>query len=264
MTLGVMVLGIGLLLMLVGLCWALPWGRERRRTPGWVLVGAGLIMVAALIPPFGSFLARFVLWGMTLVAIGSAVAMITSIRPVYSALWFGMSVLGTAGLLLYHGAEFVAMALIVIYVGAILVVFLFVIMLDEPRGQSGFNRRSWEPFVASLAGVLLIGLVTGAALEGVGHSGEGGTSQMSINLSEKMPEEFAPTRTVELGKELFGSFPLAVEGLGILLLLALVGTAVIIWRPLEPLRDFNEKGEVERLANTSFNTGEVVQGKMEL
>lgn len=253
MSLGLIILGAALLLTLAGLCWALPWGGQRRRTPGWVLVGAGLTMAAALIPPFGSLLARLLLWGMTAVTIGSAVAMITSMRPVYSALWFGMSVLGTAGLLLYHGAEFVAMALIVIYIGAILVVFLFVIMLDEPRGQSGFNRQSWEPFVASLAAVLLIGLVTAASLQSLGPVAHGNGTTSAHVAEGKTPVPFAPTRTLDLGKELFGSFPLAVEGLGLLLLLALVGAAVIISRPLEPLRDLRDEEPSDRSAHGSVD-----------
>lgn len=235
---GTTILLAGMLLTLVGLFWALPWGADRRRVPGWILVASGLVMMASLIPAFGGFLARSVLWGMTLVTLGSAVAMITSVRPLYSALWFGMTVLGTAGLILYHGAEFVSMALIVVYIGAILVVFLFLIMLDEPRGQAGFNRRSWEPFIASLAGVVLIGLVSGSCLEGLRpQDGENEAAPTAVSSGEKGASGLVPTRTTELGQELFGSFPLAVEALGLLLMLALIGATVIIARPLEPLLD---------------------------
>jgi NADH-quinone oxidoreductase subunit J len=235
---GTTILVAGMLLTLAGLFWGLPWGTDRRRAPGWVLVASGLVMMASLIPSFGGFLARGVLWGMTLVTLGSAVAMITSLRPLYSALWFGMTVLGTAGLILYHGAEFVSMALIVVYVGAILVVFLFLIMLDEPRGQAGFNRRSWEPFMASLAGVVLIGLVTGSALEALRpQDAQNEAAPPALMSGEKHASGLVPTATVELGQELFGSFALAVEALGLLLMLALMGATVIIARPLEPLID---------------------------
>ncbi|MGB9687751.1 NADH-quinone oxidoreductase subunit J [Thermogutta sp.] len=235
---GTTILLAGMLLTLAGLFWALPWGTDRRRAPGWILVASGLVMMASLIPSFGGFLARSVLWGMTLVTLGSAVAMITSLRPLYSALWFGMTVLGTAGLILYHGAEFVSMALIVVYIGAILVVFLFLIMLDEPRGQAGFNRRSWEPFIASLAGVVLIGLVSGSALEALRpQDAQNEATQTALLSAEKAASSLVPTKTLELGEELFGAFPLAVEGLGLLLMLGLIGATAIITRPLEPLLD---------------------------
>lgn len=243
MSTGLMILLLASALTLVGLCWALPWGQGRRRAPGWVLVGSGLVMMASLIPPFGGFLARILLWGMTVVTLGAAVAMITTVRPLYSALWFGLTVMGTAGLLLFHGAQFVSIALIVVYVGAILVVFLFLIMLDEPPQQPAFNRQSWEPFVASLAGVILLGLVTGASLEGYAARQVG--DQAAVSAPESAPRTFGPTSTAALGKELFGYYAMAIEVAGLLLLLALVGAAVIISRPLEPLTDLTARVEGE-------------------
>ncbi|HOA52644.1 MAG TPA: hypothetical protein PKI05_10340, partial [Thermogutta sp.] len=69
-----------------GLWWALPWGKARRRSVGWVLVAAGLAMLSAMTPPVGSLLPRSLLTLMSIVAVGSAVAMITSSRPLYAAL----------------------------------------------------------------------------------------------------------------------------------------------------------------------------------
>ena len=55
-----------------------------------------------------------------------------------------MSLLGTAGLFLFQGAQFLGVATIVVYAGAILVTFLFVLMLAQPEGHAFYDRVSWE------------------------------------------------------------------------------------------------------------------------
>ncbi len=106
------------------------------------------------------------------IAIVAAVRVITHTRPVYSALWFVLVVLASSGLLLVLSAEFMAFAMIIIYAGAILVTYMFVIMLasqsqspdapaDEPETSPVYDRLAREPFSAVLAGfVLLAALLT--------------------------------------------------------------------------------------------------------
>ena len=220
-----------------GLWWALPWGKARRRSVGWVLVAAGLAMLSAMTPPVGSLLPRSLLTLMSIVAVGSAVAMITSSRPLYAALWFGMAVLGTAGMLLFNGAQFVAMAVIVVYIGAILVMFLFVLMLDDPKGTAGFNRQSWEPLTASVVGAVLIALTTVTWLR---HAATANGWSLAKETGKAIPDVVI-TRTVDLGNQLFLHYGVAVQALAIVLLLGLLGAAVIIAHPLEPLLDFKSR-----------------------
>ena len=68
-------------------------------------------------------------------------ATVTFRNPVYCAIWFGLSLLGTAGLFLFHGAQFLAVATVVVYAGAILVTFLFVLMLAQPEGKRLLRPR---------------------------------------------------------------------------------------------------------------------------
>ena len=86
--------------------------------------------------------------GVTVVS--AAVATVTFRSPVYCAIWFGMSLLGTAGLFLFHGAQFLAVATVVVYAGAILVTFLFVLMLAQPEGQASYDRVSWEALLSAV------------------------------------------------------------------------------------------------------------------
>ena len=88
------------------------------------------------------------------------VATVTFRNPVYCAIWFGMTLAGTAGLFLLAGAEFLAVATLVVYAGAILVTFLFVLMLAQPEGHTSYDRRSWEAMLSAATGAVLVGILT--------------------------------------------------------------------------------------------------------
>ncbi len=83
--------------------------------------------------------------------------MITQSNPVYAALSFALVVLSTCGLFLLQAAPFLMAATIIIYAGAIVVTFLFVIMLAQQEGYSSADLRSREPFLGTLAGFVLMG-----------------------------------------------------------------------------------------------------------
>ncbi len=85
--------------------------------------------------------------------------MITQRNPVHAALCFAMVVLSTCGLFLLQAAPFLMAATIIIYAGAIVVTFLFVIMLAQQAGISNADQRSREPFLASVAGFVLLGSI---------------------------------------------------------------------------------------------------------
>ncbi len=94
---------------------------------------------------------------MTLV---SAVCTVTFRSPVYCAIWFALSLLGTAGLFMLQGAQFLGVATIVVYAGAILVTFLFVLMLAQPEGHAYYDRVSWEGMLAATTGAVIVGVLT--------------------------------------------------------------------------------------------------------
>ncbi len=106
----------------------------------------------------------------TLIALVSAVRVISHPRPVYSALYFVMVVLATSGLFLLLHAEFMVFAMIIIYAGAILVTYMFVIMLatqpvssHDPDTSPIYDRAAREPLAAVAVGFALIAVI-GSAL----------------------------------------------------------------------------------------------------
>src|SRR6266513_5930148 len=100
------------------------------------------------------------LWLLALVTLAGAVATVSSQSPVYSAIWFATSLLGTAGLFFFNGAQFLGVATVVVYAGAIVVTFLFVIMLAQPEGHSAYDRITWGGLPKVLA-IVTAGLVVG-------------------------------------------------------------------------------------------------------
>jgi len=110
------------------------------------------------------------------VGIGAAVRMITHKRPVYSALYFIMTIIASCGMYILLSAEFMAFALIIIYAGAILITYLFVIMLatQAPTGEDDdelteVDAVAREPMLACAIGFVLVGLITSAMFGGVGQ-----------------------------------------------------------------------------------------------
>jgi len=108
------------------------------------------------------------------IALGASIRVITHPRPVYSALYFIMTIIASCGMYVLLGAEFVAFALVIIYAGAILITYLFVIMLATQAptgGQEGMldetDAVAREPVVGSVLGFVLMGLISVMMLGGI-------------------------------------------------------------------------------------------------
>src|SRR5713226_1818590 len=93
------------------------------------------------------------------VAIVAGGLLVTQRNPVHAALAFALVVLSTCGLFLLLAAPFLMAATIIIYAGAIIVTFLFVIMLAQQTGLSDADARSREPLLSCIAGFLLLGAI---------------------------------------------------------------------------------------------------------
>lgn len=104
---------------------------------------------------------------LAIIALGSCLQVITHRRPVYAALYFILSILATSGLYLLLAAEFMAFALIIIYAGAILITYLFVIMLasqsqmeDLEEGMADYDAIGRGPVTATIASFALLAALT--------------------------------------------------------------------------------------------------------
>jgi NADH:ubiquinone oxidoreductase subunit 6 (subunit J) len=105
-------------------------------------------------------IAAFAFYLFATLTIASAIAVIFARNPVHSVLWLILAFFNAAGLMLLVGAEFIAMLVVIVYVGAVAVLFLFVVMMldiDFASLRSGFSRNL--PFGIIIALVLLVEIV---------------------------------------------------------------------------------------------------------
>jgi NADH-quinone oxidoreductase subunit J len=125
-----------------------------------------------------------VFWLLAVLTIGSAVATVSSRSPVYCAIWFAVSLLGTGGLFLLQGAQFLGIATVAVYAGAIVVTFLFVLMLAQPEGHTFYDRISWgwtPRFIGPLVAASLVAIVASA----LGKFGPGDESARKVDESAR-------------------------------------------------------------------------------
>ncbi|WP_294192475.1 NADH-quinone oxidoreductase subunit J [uncultured Sphingomonas sp.] len=157
-----------------------------------------------------------------LVVLLSGAMTILSRNPVHSVLWLILAFFNAAGLMVLVGAEFIAMLLVIVYVGAVAVLFLFVVMMldiDFAELRAGFVRY------AALGLLLAVALVA-EILIGVGAWSAGG-----INLARRVAPTDATVPNIEaIGQLLYTRYLFIFEGAGLVLLVAMIGAIVLTHR----------------------------------
>ena len=169
--------------------------------------------------------------------IASAVLVIFARNPVHSVLWLILAFFNAAGLFLLVGAEFIAMLLVIVYVGAVAVLFLFVVMMldiDFASLRSGFTRNL--PFGLLVALVLLAEIVVAVSASKAGPLLEG---------AKTAPVSNEPN-IVALGNMLYTRFLFPFEIAGLILLVAMVGAIVLTHRSRGDVRGQNVSRQVAR------------------
>jgi NADH-quinone oxidoreductase subunit J len=208
------------------------------RILGAVLASAGLIAgVVVLNGPGGALDERIMFWVFAGAALVSGVFMVTTREPVYAALWFALATLGVCGLFMLLWAPFLAVATIIVYAGAIIVTFLFVIMLAQQSGYSFYDQRARTPVMAVVASWLMLGAILwnvqqwqGAPLESPGPAL---TAAANPNPLSRPADDDSFHTMQSLGRSLFGDYLFAVEIAGTLLLVAGIGAIAIAPRRAE-------------------------------
>jgi NADH-quinone oxidoreductase subunit J len=152
---------LAIVLGAVGTYLLLPHGHGRLKPRAAHLVGGALVAVSILLLASfwtrpGPFLESAFFYAFALAAVAGGVLMITSRDPVHSALWFAAVVLATTGLFLLSGAQFLAAGTVIVYAGAIIVTFLFVIMLAQAEGQAPYDRAARAPARSTISCFLLL------------------------------------------------------------------------------------------------------------
>jgi NADH-quinone oxidoreductase subunit J len=165
-----------------------------------------------------------------------ALAVIFARNPVHSVLWLILAFFNAAGLMLLLGAEFIAMLVVIVYVGAVAVLFLFVVMMldiDFAQLRSGFTKNL--PF-----GIILALILLGEAWFAVRVSGNGPTLSGAHLANPSQPN------IVALGQLLYSRYLFPFEIAGLILLVAMIGAIVLTHRSRRDTRPQKISKQVAR------------------
>ncbi|HRE36960.1 MAG TPA: NADH-quinone oxidoreductase subunit J [Chitinophagaceae bacterium] len=158
---------------------------------------------------------QILFWFLSVMAIFSGLMMITSKNPVHSVLWLIVTFFAISGHYILLNAQFLAIVNIIVYAGAIMVLFLFVIMLMNLNKETEPQKSRWLKMAGAVAGGCLL-LVLVAALK-----------DSDIKQQQALVKEGNIGLIQTLGKELFSTYVVPFEISSILFLSAMVGAVVI-------------------------------------
>ncbi|HTV88861.1 MAG TPA: NADH-quinone oxidoreductase subunit J [Stellaceae bacterium] len=163
------------------------------------------------------------------IAVASGVMVISSRNPVHSVLFLILAFFNSAGLFILLGAEFLAMILVIVYVGAVAVLFLFVVMMldiDFVRLRSGFMR--YLPIGALIGGILCAELIV---IFGSWAIAPGIAGLKAAPMTPAVAHGVgAVTNTRALGDLIYTRYVLAFQIAGLILLVAMIGAIVLTLR----------------------------------
>lgn len=190
-----------------------------------------------------------------LVAVGSAVMVISSRNPVHSVLFLILAFFNAAALFILMGAEFLGMILVVVYVGAVAVMFLFVVMMLDinfTELRQGFLK--YLPIGAVVGIVLLAELL-------IVLGGWTLAPDAAASIRSPMPGMEETTNTRALGQLIYTHYLFAFQGAGVILLIAMVGAIVLTLRRRSGVRRQDIGAQVRRRPADTIEVRKVPSGR---
>ncbi len=189
------------------------------------------------------------------VAVAAAFMVIASRNPVHSVLFLILTFFNAAALFLMTGAEFLAMILLVVYVGAVAVLFLFVVMmLDVDFAQLKRGALQYAPIGA------LVGIVLAAELLIV-LGGYTFAPELASEISRPIPDIADRQNTAALGDVLYTDYVFYFQVAGLVLLVAMIGAIVLTLRHKEGVKRQDISAQVRRTPETAIEVRKVESGK---
>ncbi len=187
------------------------------------------------------------------ICIASALMVIASRNPVHSVLFLILAFVNAAGLFLLLGAEFLAMILVIVYVGAVAVLFLFVVMMldvDFAELRQGF--LDYLPVGALIGLIFLVELVLVLGAWAIGPAG-------TTVVAAPTPADL--TNTEALGRLLYTRYIYFFQAAGLVLLVAMIGAIVLTLRHKVNVRRQNVAAQVARTPATAIEIRQVRPGQ---
>ncbi len=189
------------------------------------------------------------------ITVGSAFMVIASRNPVHSVLFLILAFVNASGLFMLAGAEFLAMLLIVVYVGAVAVLFLFVVMMldvDFAELREGFLQYLPVGLVVGLIVLAELFMVMGTFLLSPGTAGE---------ASQPIPDMAQVSNIQALGEILYTKYIFHFQAAGMILLVAMIGAIVLTLRHKPNVRRQDIGKQVARTPASAIEVVKVETGK---
>ena len=189
------------------------------------------------------------------VCIAAAVMVIAARNPVHSVLFLILAFVNAAALFILLGAEFLAMILIIVYVGAVLVLFLFVVMMldvDFTELRQGFLQ--YLPIGALLGGILLIELVLVLIGWTIGPN-------VQQTIAAPIPPAGSALNTEALGQVLYTRYVYFFQAAGMVLLVAMIGAIVLTLRHKPHVKRQSIADQIARTKATAIDIVKVRPGQ---
>ncbi|MCK0168989.1 NADH-quinone oxidoreductase subunit J [Jannaschia sp. S6380] len=197
----------------------------------------------------------FAFYLFAIVTVAAGLFVVVSRNPVHSVLWLILTFLSTAGLFVLLGAEFVAMLLIIVYVGAVAVLFLFVVMmLDVDFAELKAEMAKYVPLAGLIGIVLLMQL---AIAFGVWEAAEG------VVVADGLANIPVPPtlNTSALGLVLYDDYFLMFQLAGLILLVAMIGAIALTLRHRKDVKRQNVLHQMWRDPAKAMDVRDVKPGQ---
>jgi len=207
-------------------------------------------------------IAVFAFYVFAFAAIASALMVVASKNPVHSVLFLICAFISAAGLFVLMGAEYLAMVLIVVYVGAVAVLFLFVVMMldvDFVEMKQGFLQ--YLPISGALAAVVVVELIMVVAVWAFPSDAELALAHPSPTAAETVSDPTGPTNIEEIGLVLYTDYIHYFQIAGIVLLVAMIGAIVLTFRTREGIKKQDPARQVARKRDEGVELVDIPTGQ---
>ncbi|WP_019223541.1 NADH-quinone oxidoreductase subunit J [Bartonella rattaustraliani] len=189
------------------------------------------------------------------IMLASAIVVITACNPVHSVLFLILAFFNAAALFLLVGAEFLGLILLVVYVGAVAVLFLFVVMmLDVDFAELKSGALRYAPLGALVGSIVAVELI-------VIFVSSHFSPALRTNIMQPMPDLAQRTNTQALGDILYTDYVFYFQIAGIILLIAMIGAIVLTLRHKSSVKRQSIAAQVSRTVESAIEVKQVESGK---
>ncbi len=207
-------------------------------------------------------IAAFAFYLFAFAAIASGLMVVASRNPVHSVLFLISAFISAAGLFVLMGAEYLAMLLVVVYVGAVAVLFLFVVMMldvDFVEMKQGFLQ--YLPYGLVMAGVIVVELIMVVGVWAFPSDAELARAHPSPTAAQTVADPNGPTNIEALGLILYTDYVHYFQIAGMVLLVAMIGAIILTFRTREGIKKQDPAKQVGRKREEGYELVDIKPGQ---